>query len=71
MAGVHDADEVKIHQVRVAHAWSDEERTLNLVGRRRAIRARLDDAIDFRDDLPRLLRDRVDASFLDTWRSLV
>jgi len=71
MAGDHDAYEAKVHQIRVAHAWSNELRELNLVGRRRAIRARIDDAIAFRDDLPRALRDRADASFLDTWRSLV
>jgi hypothetical protein len=69
--GTYDADEAKLHQIRVAHAWSEELNPLNPIGRRRAIRARLDEAIDFRDDLPRALRDRADAGFLDTWRALV
>lgn len=71
MGGDYDADEAKIHQIRVAHAWSDEFRPLNMIGRRRAIRTRLDAAIDFRDNLPRALRDRAEAGFLDTWRALV
>ena len=71
MAGNYDADEAKIHQVRVAHAWSDALEPTNAIGRRRAVRTRLDSAIDFRDGLPRLLRDRVDAGSLDTWRALV
>ena len=71
MAGVYDAEEARVHQIRVAHMWSDHERGLNLVAHRRAIRARLDAAVAFRDQLPRTLRDRVDAEFLDTWRSLV
>jgi len=71
MGGAYDADEAKLHQIRVAHAWSDELRPLNTIGRRRAIRARLDAAIDFRDALPHTLRDRADAGFLDTWRALV
>jgi hypothetical protein len=71
MGGRYDAEEAKIHQIRVAHAWSEQLRPLNAIGRRRAIRARLDSAIDFRDDLPRGLRDRADAGFLDTWRALV
>jgi hypothetical protein len=71
MGGDYDADEAKVHQIRVAHAWSHVLRPLNAIGRRRAIRARIDDAIAFRDDLPRTLRDRADAAFLDTWRSLV
>jgi hypothetical protein len=71
MDGDFDADEAAVHQIRVAHAWSDELRQLNLAGRRRAIRSRIDDAIDFRDDLARALRDRADAGFLDAWRALV
>jgi hypothetical protein len=71
MAGSYDVDEAKTHQIRVAHAWSDILRRQNEIGRRRDIRRRVEDAIDFRDDLPRTLRDRVDAGFLDTWRALV
>jgi len=71
MDGEYAADEAKLHQVRVAHEWSDKLRQLNAIGRRRAIRTRIDNAIDFRDDLPRALKDRADAGFLDTWRSLV
>jgi hypothetical protein len=71
MDGDFDAGEAAIHQIRVAHAWSADLRQLNLAGRRRAIRSRIDGAIDFRDDLPRVVRDRADAGFLDTWRALV
>jgi hypothetical protein len=71
MDGDYDAHEATLHQIRVAHAWSGELRPLNSIGRRRAIRGRIDEAIDFRDDLPRALRDRADAGFLDTWRALV
>jgi len=71
MDGDFDAVEAKIHQIRVAHARSNELRPLNVIGRRRAIRARIDAAVDFRDDLPRTLQDRADARFLDTWLSLV
>lgn len=71
MAGDFNANEARVHQIRVAHAWSSELRPLNVVGRRRAIRERVDSAIDFRDDLPRTLRERADARFLDTWRSLI
>jgi len=71
MDGDYDADEAKLHQIRVAHAWSGELRPLNAIGHRRAIRARIEAAIDFRDDLPRALGERVDAGFLDTWRALV
>jgi hypothetical protein len=71
MAGGYDAHEAKVHQVRVAHTWSNELRGLNAIGRRRAIRTQIDQAIDFRNDLPRALRNRADAGFLDVWRSLV
>jgi hypothetical protein len=71
MGGQYDAGEAKIHQIRVAHMWSEELRSLNAIGRRRAIRSRIDAGIAFRDDLPRGLRDRVEAGFLDTWRALV
>jgi hypothetical protein len=71
MAPGFDAVEAKVHQIRVAHAWSDTHRRTNTIGQRRAIRAQIDTAIDFRDALPRPLRDRADAGFLDTWRSLV
>ena len=71
MAGNFDAEEAKLHQIRVAHSWSNGLRQLNAVATRRAIRSRVDDAIDFRDGLPRALRDRADAGFLDTWVSLV
>ena len=71
MAGVYSTDEAAIHQIRVAHTWSDGLRALNAIGRRRAIRDRIDAAITFRDGLPRALRDRADAGFLDTWLSLV
>jgi hypothetical protein len=39
--------------------------------RRRLVRERIDEAIAFRDDLGVPLSHRVDAGFLDTWRSLV
>ena len=71
MGGTYDAEEARLHQIRVAHRWSDELRSFNQIARRRAIRSRIDVAIDFRDDLPRALRDRADAGFLDTWRALV
>lgn len=71
MAGAHDADAVKDHQIRCAHASGERLRGQNLAARRREIRSRLDDAISFRDDLPVRLRERADAGFLDRWRSLV
>jgi hypothetical protein len=71
MQGAYDADNAAVHQIRVAHAWTSELRGLNLVARRRAIRSRLEDSVEFRDSLPRALRDRADAGFLDTWLALV
>lgn len=71
MHGVYSPDYANVHQIRVAHLWSAELHGLNLVGRRRAIRGRLEDAVEFRDGLPRSLRDRADAGFLDTWLALV
>ena len=71
MAGVHDAEQAKIHQIRIAHAWSNETRGFNPHALRRAIRDRIDGAIEFRDSLSRPMQSRVDAGFLDTWRGLV
>lgn len=71
MAGSWDADEAKRHQIRVANEHGATLRALSDThDRRRAIRAQLDDAIAFRDSLPTLLRERVLAGFLDTWRAL-
>jgi hypothetical protein len=69
--GRYDANEAKLHQIRVAHEWSDDLRALNLVARRHFIRGLLVSATDFRDSLPRTLRDRTEANFLNTWLSLV
>ncbi len=71
MDGDYDAEEAKLHQIRVAHAWSGDLRPLNSIGRRRAIRSRINEAIDFRDNLPRALQTRAKAGFLDTWLALV
>ena len=61
----------EIHQIRIAHAWSNETRGFNPHALRRAIRDRIDGAIEFRDSLSRPMQSRVDAGSLDTWRGLV
>jgi hypothetical protein len=71
MGDAYEPDLAKVHQIRIAHGWNESLRSENVVARRRKIRARLDAAIDFRDDLPVRLRERTEASFLDTWRALV
>jgi hypothetical protein len=71
MAGIHDAHEANIHQIRVAHVWSNETRGLNAHALRRRTREHVDEAIDFRDGLPLALRTRVEAGFLNTWRDFV
>lgn len=72
MGGVWDADEAKRHQIRVANEYGATLRALpDRADRATAIRSHLDDGIAFRDSLPPLLRNRVGAGFLDTWRALV
>jgi len=41
MGGAFDSDHSAVHQIRIAHAWSDGLRPLNSIGRRRAIRDRI------------------------------
>jgi len=71
MAGTWDADEAKRHQVRVANENGATLRALAEHERAAAVSGQIDDGIAFRDSLPALLRNRVGASFLDTWRALV
>ena len=71
MAGTWDADEAGRHQIRVAHENGATLRTLPTADRAAAVRAQIDAGIVFRDSLPPQLRNRVQAGFLDTWRSLV
>lgn len=71
MTGTHDLALAKRHQLRHAHraAMTLAQATPRL--RAGAVAARLDQAIAFRDRLPRVVRDRADAGFLDRWRDVV
>jgi hypothetical protein len=71
MGRVYQQDLERVHQLRVAHAWSDDLKPRNIVGRRQTIRTQLDAAIDFREALPIRMRERAESGFLDTWRALV
>jgi hypothetical protein len=66
----YDASRAKRHQM----WWANEEGAglvpLSLGQRRTAVRARLEDAANFREGLPVSLQERVGAGFLDTWLSL-
>lgn len=59
------------HQVRWANYEADSLTGVQASVRRRRVESRLGQAIAFRDSLPRVLRERVAAAFLDRWSRLV
>jgi hypothetical protein len=71
MAGTYDADRAKRHQIWAAQYESQSLAPLDRSGRHAHIKARVDDAITFRDGLPVSLKSRVAADFLDTWEALL
>lgn len=67
MDGKYSRDLAQRHQLRAAHVAATFSNSS--IGQRQAgIRARIDEAIDFRDELPAPLRSRVEAGFLDAWK---
>jgi hypothetical protein len=71
MGVVFDPDDASLHQIRAAQELGSDLVGRSLAERADVVRDRLDAAIAFRDGLSVVLRDRVAAGFLDTWRSLV
>jgi hypothetical protein len=72
MAGTFDAEESKVHQIRVAHRETDAVvANAGVSVRAGHLRSILDAAIAFRDSLPIVYRERARAGFLDTWRAVL
>lgn len=72
MGGTYDKPLAQRHQLR----WANKEGVAlaslpTLTQRRDAVTTRLDEAVAFRDGLPKLLKRQVAAGFLDTWQGLV
>lgn len=71
MGTTHDASLAKRHQIRHANDEAFALTSLPAPQRRAHVRARLDQAIAFRDTLQDPLYSRVGGDFLDRWRDLV
>lgn len=71
MGDTYDPHLAKRHQMRLAH--QEAARLVPYGGglRAGAVAARIDQAVAFRDDLPKAVRSRANAEFLDRWRDLV
>ncbi|HEY4280210.1 MAG TPA: hypothetical protein VGM91_18445 [Conexibacter sp.] len=67
MDGVYDRDLAQRHQLRAVNAAAAELTAVGVVDRRAIVQARIAAAVAYRDGLPRMLRDRAEAKFLDTW----
>lgn len=71
MGTTYDSALAKRHQLRLANQESAALTTSPANQRRARVRARLDQAITFRDGLPDSVKARAGGAFLDRWRQLV
>lgn len=67
MGGSYDIDLVRRHRILAAYEISD----VGTADPAQVVTAAINQAIDFRNSLPPVLRDRVDAKFLDAWQALL
>jgi hypothetical protein len=71
MGGEFDEGLARRHQIWAAHREGSLLAPLDRNGRHGRIKSRVEEAINFRDELPLTTRQRVASAFLDTWQALL